>query len=194
MGLELACIAQIIATATCELPSEELCHQQSARLQYECMQPRPASKQGFRVAGVLTVAAQPCLLPSLALQQNRPLRLLQREHHYMTAISRCMCLQDGVAQTGVSVAFTVLKCDAGPVFLQEAVVVPDDEQAPQLLERLFRQGAQLLITNIDRVWTGEAAQLAQQQDEAQATHAAKVRVTYPCEGGRRCSSILVGPS
>lgn len=83
-------------------------------------------------------------------------------------------LQDGVQETGVSVAFTVLKCDAGPVFLQETVTVPEDETAPELLERLFRRGAQLLISNLDRVWTGEAAQVARQQDEAQATHAAKV--------------------
>lgn len=83
-------------------------------------------------------------------------------------------LQDGVASTGVSVAFTVLQCDAGPIFLQEQAAVQEDEQAPQLLERLFRQGAQLLVNNIDRVWTGEAGEVAQQQDHSQATHAAKV--------------------
>jgi methionyl-tRNA formyltransferase len=84
------------------------------------------------------------------------------------------CLQDGVATTGVSVAFTVLKCDAGPIFLQETAAVPEDEQAPELLHRLFKQGAQLLVNNMERVWSGEAAQMATQQDEAQATHAAKV--------------------
>jgi methionyl-tRNA formyltransferase len=84
------------------------------------------------------------------------------------------CLQDGVTTTGVSVAFTVLKCDAGPIFLQETAAVPEDEQAPELLDRLFKQGAQLLVSNIDKVWSGETAQTAKQQDEAQATHAAKV--------------------
>lgn len=86
-----------------------------------------------------------------------------------------LAVQEGISTTGVSVAFTVLKCDAGPVFLQEPVTVYKNETAPELLDRLFRLGAQLLISNIDRVWTGEAAQVAQQQDEAQATHAAKVR-------------------
>jgi methionyl-tRNA formyltransferase len=85
-------------------------------------------------------------------------------------------MQDGVSTTGVSVAFTVLACDAGPIFLQEQVAVPEDELAPQLLERLFKQGAQLLVSNIDRVWTGEAAEVAWQQDHTQATHAAKVGV------------------
>ena len=85
------------------------------------------------------------------------------------------CMQDGVTTTGVSVAFTVLACDAGPIFLQESSPVHEGEQAPQLLDRLFKQGAQLLVNNIDRVWTGEAARVAWQQDHAQATHAAKVK-------------------
>jgi methionyl-tRNA formyltransferase len=88
--------------------------------------------------------------------------------------------------TGVSVAFTVLACDAGPVFLQEQVSVPEDEQAPQLLQRLFKQGAQLLVNNIDRVWTGEAAQVAWQQDHAQATHAAKVGAIVGHEQQQQC--------
>lgn len=92
----------------------------------------------------------------------------------------CVSLQEGVGTTGVSVAFTVLACDAGPIFLQEQVAVPEDEQAPQLLERLFKHGAQLLISNIDRVWTGEAAEVAWQQDHAQATHAAKVSAPQYC--------------
>jgi len=81
--------------------------------------------------------------------------------------------------SGVSVAFTVLQCDAGPVFLQEQVAVPDEEEAPQLLERLFRRGAQLLVANLDQVWSGEAAQVARQQDDSQATHAAKVKAHIP---------------
>jgi methionyl-tRNA formyltransferase len=92
-------------------------------------------------------------------------------------------LQDGVAVTGVSVAFTVLKCDAGPIFLQETAAVPEDEQAPELLGRLFKQGAQLLVNNMERVWSGEAAQVATQQDEAQATHAAKVSWRWHSSNG-----------
>jgi methionyl-tRNA formyltransferase len=84
-------------------------------------------------------------------------------------------LQDGVRTTGVSVAFTVLACDAGPVFLQEAVDVPEDEQAPELLARLFRRGAQLLVAGLPRVWSGDAATAAAVQDHAAATHAAKAR-------------------
>jgi hypothetical protein len=36
--------------------------------------------------------------------------------------------QDGVPETGVSVAFTVLKCDAGPILAQQRVPLSGDEQ------------------------------------------------------------------
>jgi methionyl-tRNA formyltransferase len=36
-------------------------------------------------------------------------------------------IQDGVTETGVSVAYTVLKCDAGPVLVQERVSAMDVE-------------------------------------------------------------------
>lgn len=105
---------------------------------------------------------------------NTPAQIVQDAGQTVPRLLLC-CLQDGVATTGVSVAFTVLACDAGPIFLQESSSVQEDEQAPQLLDQLFKQGAQLLVNNIDRVWTGEAAQVAWQQDHGQATHAAKVR-------------------
>jgi len=42
-------------------------------------------------------------------------------HRYRGAapVQRALC--DGVAESGVSVAYTVLKCDAGPVLAQEKV-------------------------------------------------------------------------
>ena len=51
-----------------------------------------------------------------------------------------LSLQDGVGETGVSVAFTVRAMDAGPVLAQERVVVDADVQAPELLHELFRRG------------------------------------------------------
>ena len=49
-------------------------------------------------------------------------------------------LQDGVRETGVSVAFTVRAMDAGPVLAQERIAVDADVQAPQLLQDLFMRG------------------------------------------------------
>jgi hypothetical protein len=48
--------------------------------------------------------------------------------------------QDGVQETGVSVAFTVRAMDAGPVLAQERVAVDLDVQAPELLRDLFERG------------------------------------------------------
>jgi len=36
------------------------------------------------------------------------------------------CIQNGVKETGVSIAFTVRKLDAGPVIASEKVAVDDD--------------------------------------------------------------------
>ncbi len=83
-------------------------------------------------------------------------------------------LQDGVAETGVSVAFTVLACDAGPVLEQRRVAPGPDETAPQLLERLFRLGARALLGRLEDVWAGRAADAAAPQDDAAAVHAPKV--------------------
>lgn len=76
--------------------------------------------------------------------------------------------------TGVSVAYTVLKCDAGPVLAQQAIPLDPNIAAPQLLEHLFQLGTQLLIRKLPDVWADRGPSLAVAQDEAQATHAAKV--------------------
>lgn len=71
--------------------------------------------------------------------------------------------QDGVRETGVTVAFTVRAMDAGPVLAQERVPVDDEVQAPQLLADLFRRGTELLLTRLPDVWSGRAAELATPQ-------------------------------
>ncbi|KAK9908428.1 hypothetical protein WJX75_007688 [Coccomyxa subellipsoidea] len=83
-------------------------------------------------------------------------------------------LQDGVRETGVTVAFTVRAMDAGPVLAQERVEVDDEIQAPELLADLFRRGTELLLTRLPDVWSGAAVQQAIPQDDAAATHAAKL--------------------
>ena len=49
-------------------------------------------------------------------------------------------VQEGVAETGVSVAFTVRAMDAGPVLAQARVRINTDVQAPELLRDLFQRG------------------------------------------------------
>lgn len=47
-------------------------------------------------------------------------------------------------------------------------------QAPELLDKLFVMGTELLIEKLPEVWSGEAEKDATPQDEACMTHAAKM--------------------
>ncbi|GFH07147.1 uncharacterized protein HaLaN_01908 [Haematococcus lacustris] len=81
----------------------------------------------------------------------------------------------GVSETGVSLAYTVLRCDAGPVLAQERVQVSSDEAAPELTARLFQRGARLLLQAMPSLLDGSATPAtATPQDETQALHAPKV--------------------
>eukprot|EP00640_Fibrocapsa_japonica_P001255 CAMPEP_0113935962 /NCGR_PEP_ID=MMETSP1339-20121228/2974_1 /TAXON_ID=94617 /ORGANISM="Fibrocapsa japonica" /LENGTH=408 /DNA_ID=CAMNT_0000938269 /DNA_START=56 /DNA_END=1282 /DNA_ORIENTATION=- /assembly_acc=CAM_ASM_000762 len=81
-------------------------------------------------------------------------------------------LQDGVAETGVSVLFTVLKMDAGPIVRQPRITLDGDEQTPDLLLRLFELGTKELVDALPSVWSGECIPIP--QDETLATKADKI--------------------
>ena len=83
-------------------------------------------------------------------------------------------LESGQAETGVSVAYTVLKMDAGPILRQVKRPLNGDEKAPELLTELFETGVQALLDELPSVFAGEAASRATPQGEATLTHAAKV--------------------
>jgi methionyl-tRNA formyltransferase len=52
--------------------------------------------------------------------------------------------------------------------------VDPDIQAPELLNQLFELGTDLLVGSLEAVWAGRGPATAQPQDEAGATHAAKL--------------------
>ncbi|CAG9461986.1 unnamed protein product [Pedinophyceae sp. YPF-701] len=83
-------------------------------------------------------------------------------------------VEAGLAETGVTVAFTVLEMDAGPVLRQITAPIGANETAPELLDRLMAAGMQALIEELPRVWSGEAEEVAVPQDGSKATHAAKI--------------------
>ncbi|CAN6461402.1 unnamed protein product [Victoria cruziana] len=84
-------------------------------------------------------------------------------------------LQDGVKETGVSLAYTVRALDAGPVIAREDLEVDDHIKAPELLSILFDRGSKLLLGNLPSILDGSALEKAQKQDDEQATLAPKVR-------------------
>ncbi|XP_020239615.1 uncharacterized protein LOC109818535 [Cajanus cajan] len=83
-------------------------------------------------------------------------------------------LQDGVKETGVSLAFTVRALDAGPIIATETVEVDDQIKAPDLLELLFHKGSKLLIGELPSILDGSAIVKAQSQDHSKATLAPKI--------------------
>lgn len=83
-------------------------------------------------------------------------------------------LQDGVKETGVSIAFTVRALDAGPVIAREKIEVDDQIKAPDLLAMLFSQGSELLIRELPSIFDGTAREKAEPQDDSKATLAPKI--------------------
>ncbi|XP_047956412.1 methionyl-tRNA formyltransferase [Salvia hispanica] len=83
-------------------------------------------------------------------------------------------LQDGVRETGVSLAYTVRQLDAGPVIACEKMEIDDKIKAPELLEFLFSQGSKLLISELPSILDGSAKTKATPQDESKATLAPKI--------------------
>ncbi|XP_076950884.1 uncharacterized protein LOC143624008 [Bidens hawaiensis] len=83
-------------------------------------------------------------------------------------------LQDGVKETGVSLAFTVRALDAGPIIACEKMEIDDNIKAPELLDLLFAQGSKLLLQELPSIFDGSASIKAKLQDDSKATLAPKV--------------------
>ncbi|XP_020105896.1 uncharacterized protein LOC109722301 isoform X4 [Ananas comosus] len=84
-------------------------------------------------------------------------------------------LQDGVTETGVSLAYTVRALDAGPVIAYEKVKVDECIKATELLAILFNSaGAELLLHELPSILNGSAKLKARPQDDSKATFAPKL--------------------
>ena len=66
-------------------------------------------------------------------------------------------LAAGDAECGVSLAFTVLALDAGPVLASRALPTPARATAPELLRLLMERGGELLLRELPRVLSGESS-------------------------------------
>lgn len=92
--------------------------------------------------------------------------------HFRGAAPVPRAIEKGVCQTGVSILYTVLKMDAGPIVTTRTRELKGDELAPDLLEELFVTGTQALLDILPSVWTGSVKM--QEQDDAEASHAPKI--------------------
>ncbi|KAL0378017.1 UNVERIFIED_CONTAM: Methionyl-tRNA formyltransferase [Sesamum radiatum] len=114
-------------------------------------------------------------LPSMGTVNIHPSLLpLYRGQLLCRGLCRKGLQQDGVRETGVSLAYTVRQLDAGPVIACEKVEIDDYIKAPELLELLFARGSKLLIRELPSIFDGSAKAKALAQDESKATLAPKI--------------------
>ena len=87
------------------------------------------------------------------------------------------CLENGDDKTGVSIVFTVLKMDAGPLVKQIVKPLQGDEKAPEILTEMFAVGTNELIDVLPSVFDGTITiSNAVAQDHARSTNATKLSV------------------
>ena len=84
------------------------------------------------------------------------------------------CLENGDAETGVTVLFTATKMDAGPIVRQSVTRLLGHEKSTEVLSNLFELGTEQLIDSLPSVFDGTAVHQAREQDEAQASSAPKI--------------------
>ncbi|NBO36983.1 methionyl-tRNA formyltransferase [bacterium] len=83
-------------------------------------------------------------------------------------------LEDGVSETGVTVARTVRAMDAGPIVAQLRYRVDQSIKAPELLSLLFKLGAEELVRILPDYFSGRCE--IYEQEHARATKAKKLSV------------------
>lgn len=82
------------------------------------------------------------------------------------------CLENGDAMTGVSIAFTQLKMDSGPVISQVLYPLTGNEKTPQVLTDCFRLGTQALLSALPAILDGTI--VATPQEDSQKSEAPKL--------------------
>eukprot|EP00871_Galdieria_phlegrea_P002482 jgi/Galph1/3234/GphlegSOOS_G1883.1 len=82
-------------------------------------------------------------------------------------------LERGEVETGVSLLFTILKMDAGPIIAQQTVKLDGNEKAGKLVVDLFLMGTGLLVDHLEGIVNGNTQAIPQNEEEA--TFAPKVK-------------------
>lgn len=81
-------------------------------------------------------------------------------------------IKQGLTETGVTVMRVVPALDAGPILLQTATQMFEDETYGELQERLSELGALALVEALTLISLGEGNEIV--QDDSRATHAPKI--------------------
>jgi methionyl-tRNA formyltransferase len=78
----------------------------------------------------------------------------------------------GDAETGVSLMAMTAGLDCGPVYVEEALVIGEEETAGELHDRLAELGGKLLVRHFDAIVRGTLE--AVEQEDSRATYAGKI--------------------
>jgi len=81
-------------------------------------------------------------------------------------------IENGDKVTGVTVLFTVLKMDAGPIVAQQSYPLDQEIKSLELLNVLFEKGTKLLISSLRGLFSKQLKMI--EQSEESATHAPKI--------------------
>ena len=84
-------------------------------------------------------------------------------------------IENGDKVTGVSLLYTVQAMDAGPIIASQNYFLDNEVKAPELLAILFNLGAEILIKNLNLIFSGNF--LGVEQKHTEATHAKKINIT-----------------
>jgi methionyl-tRNA formyltransferase len=85
------------------------------------------------------------------------------------------CIEAGDTLTGVSLTYTVLKCDAGPVLETTEVPLRGTENGDDLLYGLFELGGDRLMARMGDILSGRGRELAVDQSDSLASYATKIK-------------------
>lgn len=124
---------------------------------------------------VLVVAAYGLILPQSVL--DAPKRMPVNVHasllpRWRGAAPIQRCIQAGDLVTGITIMKMELGLDSGPILLQRALRIAENDHAGTLHDELAEMGADALLDALTRLPQGRLMSLA--QDEARVTHAAKL--------------------
>ncbi len=81
-------------------------------------------------------------------------------------------LENGDDVTGVTLLFSTLAMDAGPIFMQKSYPLDEKIKASRLLTFLFSQGAELFVKHNAKIFSQNFESIVQNHDNA--THAKKI--------------------
>lgn len=79
-------------------------------------------------------------------------------------------LLNGDTTVGVSVLFTILKMDAGPIISQEKLILQGNEKYNKVLSQLFHIGAVNLLSVLPNIWNKTVSTQIQDENEVSFAH------------------------